>query len=103
MAMDEILRKFLSEKTTPVPQLEAELRLLPATDSMRAVCRLEDMESRGVPGAAFEFLAQIVFLALHKGGKRMFPCAYELKEQLEPETIVELAGTMFPTAKSSSG
>lgn len=92
MAMDEILRKFLSEKTTPVPLLEAELRLLPAADSMRAVCRLEDMESRGVPGAAFEFLAQIVSLALYKDGKRMFPWAYELKQQLDPETIVELAG-----------
>lgn len=90
--MDEILRKFLSEKTVPVPDLGAELRLLPAEVSMRAVCRFEDMESRGVPGAAFDFLTQLVFLALYKDGSRMYSCAYELKDGLEEELIVELAG-----------
>lgn len=92
MAMDEILRKFLGDRTTPVPDMGAELRLLPSADGMRAVCRLEDMESRGAPGAAFEFLAQIVSLALYKDGKRMFSCAYELKDKLDPDTIVKLAG-----------
>ncbi len=90
--MDEILRRFLEEKTTPVPRLGAELRLVSADDSMKALCRLEDMESRGTPEAAFEFLAQIITLALYRDGKRMFPWAYELKQQLDRETIVELAG-----------
>lgn len=90
--MDEILRKFLGERVVAVPQLNAELRLLPSADSMRAVCRLEDMESRGAPGAAFEFLAQIVSMALYRDGSRVFSCAYELKDSLEEELIVELAG-----------